>query len=86
MNHNGRRRNNKNSKKVIQNSNDKSFKLSGAVDKVEKIGRTIGNKIDSEFNLRVHQQYVRSKYILQCADHICVPRYNPLLTHIMVFI
>lgn len=77
MNHNGRRRNNKNSKKVIQNSNDKSFKLSGAVDKVEKIGRTIGNKIDSEFNLRVHQQYVRSKYNLQCADHICVPRYKP---------
>lgn len=67
----------KNNHSDKDNSLKKHIKLENAFDQVERIGRTIGNKIDSDLNLRANQRYVKSKYNLQCADHICVPRYRP---------
>ena len=72
-----RRKNRKNSKKETEGSSPKYHKIVDAVEQVERIGRTIGTKIDSDFNLRANQRYVPSKYNLDCADHICVTRYKP---------
>lgn len=52
-------------------------KVCGAINQLSRIGITIGNKIDSDLNLRLNQQYISSKYNLDCADHICVRRFSP---------
>ena len=49
-----RRKNRKNSKKETEGSSPKYHKIVDAVEQVERIGRTIGNKIDSDFNLRIN--------------------------------
>ena len=62
---------------VIKKAQQKHPKIFDAFDQMGRIGRTIGNKIDSDFNLKTNQQYVKSKYNLDCGDHICVTRYRP---------
>lgn len=64
-------------KTVVKKVQQKHPKIFSTFDQVSRIGRTIGNKIDSDFNLKINQQYVRSKYNLDCGDHICVARYRP---------
>lgn len=61
----------------LDNVQDKHPKVYHAANQIERIGRTIGNKIDSDLNLRVNQQYIHSVYNLDCADHICVRRLYP---------
>lgn len=68
---------NTNSKTVVTKVQQKHPKIFSTFDQVSRIGRTIGNKIDSDFNLKINQQYVKSKYNLDCGDHICVTRYRP---------
>lgn len=62
---------------LLNSVQDKHPKVYGAFDQLSRIGRTIGNKIDSDLNLRINQQYIQSKYSLDCADHICVKRFCP---------
>ncbi len=62
---------------LLSNVQNKHPKVYGAIDQISRIGRTIGNKIDSDLNLRINQKYIRSKYNLDCADHICVRRFRP---------
>ena len=75
-NNNKRKSSNRGSKpsSLLESVQDKHPKVYGAFDQLSRIGRTIGNKIDSDLNLRMNQQYIQSKYNLDCADHICVKR------------
>ena len=78
-NNNKRNSSNRGSKpsSLLESVQDKYPKVYGAFDQLSRIGRTIGNKIDSDLNLRMNQQYIQSKYNLDCADHICVKRFRP---------
>ena len=65
-NNNKRNSSNRGSKpsSLLESVQDKHPKVYGAFDQLSRIGRTIGNKIDSDLNLRMNQQYIQSKYNL----------------------
>ena len=64
-------------KGLLDNVQEKHPKVYEAFDQLSRVGRTIGNKIDSDLNLRMNQEYIHCKYNLDCADHICVKRFHP---------
>ena len=63
--------------RLLGSVQSKHPKVYGAINQLSRIGITIGNKIDSDLNLRLNQRHISSKYNLDCADHICVRRFSP---------
>ena len=62
-------------------------KITQTFNPLERIGITLGNKIDSSLNLKMNKRYIPYKYHLDCAAHICVDRHHPFAyTHHGVYL
>jgi len=65
------------SRDTKQSNSYRRSHVTQAFNSLERIKITLENKIDSSLNLKANKQYITSKYHLDCADHICVQRYQP---------
>ena len=50
--------------RLLGSVQSKHPKVYGAINQLSRIGITIGNKIDSDLNLRLNQRHISSKYNL----------------------
>jgi len=60
-----------------KNSDKYSSLITQGFNPLERIGITLGNKIESSLHIKKNKNYIKSKYNLDCANHICVERNHP---------
>ena len=61
----------------LKNSGKYRSPINQGFNPLERIGITLGNKIESSLSIKKNKYRISSKYNLDCADHICVERTSP---------